>query len=416
MLKKDNFALLLLILICMSANVFADRLVRELGREDGKPKPYVFPYGFSSESMGLVAGVAGGISGLPQEQNSLFTTALVSTEGALAVYAFFNNYQFSQNPHLFLDASLGIGEFPQQRAYIDTSPPGGNPPAGSNDSAADNFIEADGFSNWIEIDFKYVFDIGNAKSNPINLYTLSNGLLVGGASGGEVFNPFKSGRTYLQTTLFHHDRDYDADSDILLSTTGIGLSFKYDNTDFPINPSIGSILDIGFKYDPGFDENEGWLVAEFEFSKFITIPHGSYADQQVIALNFWTASTLSETPPPHYYGVTLGGLYRLRAYPIERFHDNSAIYYSAEFRTIPRSDLLRKIGFLEFAKLEWWEIAIFYEIGRVAPDWDLSELHSSMKWDLGISLRIMANKNIGRMDIAWSEEDTIIWLMYGHPF
>ena len=81
-------------------------------------------------------------------------------------------------------------------------------------------------------------------------------------------------------------------------------------------------------------------------------PHGPYTDQQVLAFNFWTADTLSEAPPPHYYGVTLGGLYRLRAYPIERFHDNSAIYYSAEFRTIPKSDLLRNIGFLEFAKLE----------------------------------------------------------------
>ena len=70
----------------------------------------------------------------------------------------------------------------------------------------------------------------------------------------------------------------------------------------------------------------------------------------------------------------------------------------------------------EFAKLEWWEVAIFYETGRVAPGWDLNELHSSMKWDLGISLRAMAYNDIGRLDIAWSEEDTTIWLMYGHPF
>jgi len=416
MLKKYILVILTSLLIGICANVFADKLVRELGREEGEPKPYIFPYGFTSESMGFVVGVAGGISGLPQEQNSLFTTALLSSDGAAAVYAFFSNYQFSQNTHLFLDISLGVGDYPQQRAYVDISPPGIAPPAGSNDSLPDNFIDAEGFSNWIEIDFKYVFDIGNARSNPINLYTLSNGLLVGGASGGEVFNPFKSGRTYLQTTLFHHDRDYNTGSAVLLSTTGIGLSFKYDNTDFPINPSLGSILDVGFKYDPGFNGNEGWRIAEFEYSKFIKLPHGPYADQQVLAFNFWTANTLSEAPPPHYYGVTLGGLYRLRAYPIERFHDNSAIYYSAELRTIPKSDLLRNIGFLEFANLEWWEFAIFYETGRVAPNWDLKELHTSMKWDLGISLRVMAYNDIGRLDIAWSEEDTTIWLMYGHPF
>ena len=149
---------------------------------------------------------------------------------------------------------------------------------------------------------------------------------------------------------------------------------------------------------------------------FFTLPTTTGIDQQVFAFNSWAAHTLSDAPPPHYYGVTLGGLYRLRAYPIERFHDNSAIYYSAEYRVIPNSDLLRKITFLEFANLEWWEIAFFYELGRVAPDWDVSELHQSMKSDFGISLRVMANHDIGRLDIAWSEEGAAFWLMYGHPF
>lgn len=71
---------------------------------------------------------------------------------------------------------------------------------------------------------------------------------------------------------------------------------------------------------------------------------------------------------------------------------------------------------MEFANLEWWEIALFFETGRVAPEWDLNELHRSMKNDFGISFRVMANNDIGRLDIAWSEEDAAIWLMYGHPF
>jgi len=410
-------SLLCFFMLCIISNaLFADRVVRELGRINGEPEPYVFPYAFASESMGFVFGVAGGISGLPQEQNSLVATLLVSNEGAAAAYAFFNNYQFSENSHLFVDISLGLGEFPQQRAYLDTSPSTGLPAAGSNDSSADNFFEAEGFSNWIEVDFKYLFDIGSGKSNPVNIYTLSEGLLVGGANGGEIFNPFKSGRTYLQTTLFHHDRDYEINSEFPLSTTGVGLSLKYDNTDFPVNPSKGSIINAGIKYDPGFNTNEQWSVAEFEYSTYFKLPQGPFTEQQVIALNAWTAHTLSDAPAPHYYGVTLGGLYRLRAYPIERFHDKSALYYSAEFRTIPKSDLLRNITFLEFANLEWWEVAIFYETGRVAPDWNFKDLHDSMKSDVGISLRIMANHDIARLDVAWSEEDTAIWLMYGHPF
>ncbi|VAW63486.1 hypothetical protein MNBD_GAMMA09-836 [hydrothermal vent metagenome] len=408
--------LLVMSLILSCHIVVADIITRELGIENGEPEAYVFPYGFASESMGYVVGAAGGISGFPQEQNSLVTTALVSTEGAMALYAFFNDYQFSEHKHLFLDMSVGLGKFPQQRAYVDAIDSANQPSAGSNDSSENNFFYADGLSNWIEVDFKYVLNIGNGKYNPVNIYTLSEGLLVGGASGGEIFNPFKSGRTYIQASFFHHNRDYDVDTSSPLSTTGIAVSAKYDNTDFPVSPSKGSIIDVGLKYDLGLGRNREWLVGEIEYSKFVKLPVNDFIEQQVLAFNAWTASTFSDERPPYYYGVTLGGLYRLRAYPIERFHDDSAVYYSTEYRVIPASDLLRKLTFLEFAGLQWWEIAVFYEIGRVAPSWDIAELHRDMKSDMGLSLRVMASNNIGRLDFAWSDEDAAVWLMYGRPF
>jgi len=83
MVKKCILAILTSLLIGVCANVFAERLVREPGREEGAPKPYIFPYGFTSEAMGFVVGVAGGISGLPQEQSSLFSTALLSSGGGV---------------------------------------------------------------------------------------------------------------------------------------------------------------------------------------------------------------------------------------------------------------------------------------------------------------------------------------------
>ena len=94
----------------------------------------------------------------------------------------------------------------------------------------------------------------------------------------------------------------------------------------------------------------------------------------------------------------------------------SAIYYSLEYRVIPKSDLARKLSRLDLVQLQWWEIATFVETGRVAPEWDFAELHESMQWDLGLSLRIMANNDIGRFDLAWSEDDAAAWIMYGHPF
>jgi hypothetical protein len=114
--------------------------------------------------------------------------------------------------------------------------------------------------------------------------------------------------------------------------------------------------------------------------------------------------------------VTLGGLYRFRAFPIERFYDKSAIYYSAVYRIIPKSNLLKKLTFVDFANLQWWQIFTFVEAGRVAAEWDFDELHDSMKWDVGLSLRVMVSDSIGRLDLVWSEEDTSAWLMYGHPF
>ena len=395
----------------------ADFIVRELGRENGEPSPYVVPYGFSSEAMGFVLGIGGGISGLPQEQNSFIATALISDEDAVAVYAYFNDYQFSNIPHLFLDTSIGLGEFPQQRAYLDSSTTSNDAPAGSNSSASSNYLAVEGYSNWIEIDFKYVLDIGHARNMPINIYTLSNGLLVGGASGGGVFNPYKSGRSYIQASLFHHDRDYeDIDDSFRLETSGLGLLYKYNNTDFPVNPSTGSIFNIGIKHDPGIYDDESWTVGEIEFSRFFALSNTVNTEQRVIAINAWSAHTFSDEPAPHYFGVTLGGLYRLRAFPIERFHDNSAIYYSAEYRVIPKSDLLKKLTFLDFANLQWWEVSSFVEAGRVAGEWNFNDLHDSMKWDVGLSLRVMANNNIGRLDLVWSEDDAAAWLMYGHPF
>jgi hypothetical protein len=409
--------MLLAITLLPVASGVADYVIHELGKEDGEPSRFIVPYGFSSEEMGLVVGVAGGISGLPQEQNSFFTTALVSDEGAAAVYAFFSDYQFSRIPRLFLDAAVGLGEFPQQRAYLDTSPPVDKPPAGSNDSSADDYFSTNGLSEWIEIDFKYVLDIGHGRYTPINTYTLSNGLLVGGASGGGVANSFKSGRSYLQAKLFQQDRDYDdVDPSTSLKTRGIGLSVKYDNTDFQVNPSTGNVLEIGFKHDPGNYDSNSWTAGELEYSQYFKLTPGAKVEQSVIAINFWTAHNFDDDSAPYYMGPTLGGLYRLRAYPIERFHDNSAIYYSVEYRVIPESDLLRNLSFLEFASLQWWSVAIFTEYGRVAPDWDLKELHESMKHDIGFSMRIMAAQNIARFDLVWSEDDTATWLMYGHPF
>ncbi|MFV2055258.1 MAG: BamA/TamA family outer membrane protein [Thiohalomonadales bacterium] len=419
--RNLSVSLLILATVFMSpatvaVNLITGTIVRDADTPYEEPFPFLIPYVITTETLGVAVGVLGGISGKPQEQNSLFVTGLVNADGARATYLFFNDYQLSAiDKRLFIDASYGIGDFPKLRGYFDVGSPR-MPPAGSNESASDAYIESSGNAGWLEVDLRYVLAAGSAKQNPINVYTLNRGLLTGGASGGESWNPARSGRTYLGAKFFYHARSYDYNDQIHLATSGIRLAFNYNNTDFPINPEKGSWLNVAIDRDPGTDGNDAWTTINARYSKYIPLSMGDNIEQSVLALHFWTADTLTEVTAPPNFGITLGGLYLLRGYPSERFYDRSAIYYSTELRLIPKSDWLRKIDWLSFLSLEWWEFVAFYEIGRVAPDWDVNTLHTDMKSDVGLGIRILMKRTIGRMDISYSEEDTRLWLMLGHPF
>jgi hypothetical protein len=52
----------------------------------------------------------------------------------------------------------------------------------------------------------------------------------------------------------------------------------------------------------------------------------------------------------------------------------------------------------------------------VAPSYDLDNLHSSMKWDVGFGLRAWAKGLVVRMDLAVSEEGGGVQMMVSQPF
>ncbi len=107
----------------------------------------------------------------------------------------------------------------------------------------------------------------------------------------------------------------------------------------------------------------------------------------------------------------------MRAYPAQRFSDKAAIYYGAEYRAIPRWNPFEKLPWLQrHVGVQWLQFVGFAEAGRVAPDYDLENLHSSMKWDLGVGLRAWAKGIVVRMDAAWSEEGGGLQMMVGQPF
>ena len=54
--------------------------------------------------------------------------------------------------------------------------------------------------------------------------------------------------------------------------------------------------------------------------------------------------------------------------------------------------------------------------GGMASEFNLGELHSSMKGDVGFSIRAYAEGAIGRVGFAFSEESWAATAMIGHPF
>ena len=72
--------------------------------------------------------------------------------------------------------------------------------------------------------------------------------------------------------------------------------------------------------------------------------------------------------PPSFAGATLGGLWKMRGYPTQRFSDKSGIYYGAEYRLIPEWNPFKHCTWLQqHLGVQWIQFAPFVEAGRVAP-------------------------------------------------
>ena len=71
---------------------------------------------------------------------------------------------------------------------------------------------------------------------------------------------------------------------------------------------------------------------------------------------------------------------------------------------------------LRFLDVQWWQLVAFGELGRVAPSWNLSTLHTDMKWDAGLGLRGMFGSGVARIDLAYGEEGMNMAAMFGQSF
>lgn len=385
------------------------------------------PYGFYNETFGFTAGWVEGRIGYPQPQARILGTVMAGSEGSQLAFVIAQDLRVPGLDRLFIDPMLSLGRYDDADAFIDGNPAFVGQRAGTNESDGDNFLSGNVSDTFSRVRFRYLLPIGHGRDRIIPDYQVRDGELVSGATGGTSLNPFESGRTFVGIRPFQRALDIDSNGvDRDIRTNGIDLEFFWDNRDFQYNPSRGNGVRLQYSRDFGlFDSSDSWTVLQAEVDAYHDFGRTGRFRNRILAFDVWTADTPSwdddgdviRHRAPAYTGATLGGLWRMRGYPAQRFNDRAAIYYSAEMRLTPRWNPFDGWSAVQdLLGVEWIQVVPFVEIGRVADAYDLTELHTDMKWSTGAGLRAWVKGFVVRADTAVSDEGARVQMMIAQPF
>lgn len=395
-----------------------------------------FPFPFYNENFGAAVGYVYGKLGWPQKQASMLGTLMAGSKGSVMAFMIGKDLMLPKTEHawmpqsdrLFIDPIASIGYFNNTRAYVPGNPEYSGQRPGSNGSSENNYVEGDGWDNFYRINFRYLLPMGHGKDTILPVFKFDKGLLVDGAAGGESWDPFESGRTYVEVRPFYRNMQIEGEHiDEDVSTNGISLGIYWDNRDNPQSPNKGNSLSLRLNQDFGIlDSSSSWTNLNTEFDYYLPLGASESFRQRVLAFDFWTSyspswdvrddGSVANGPPP-YTGAALGGLWRMRGYPSQRFSDKAAIYYAAEYRMIPRWNPFDGWSWLQnYLGIQWIQLVPFAEIGRVAPEWNLRDMHEDMKWSAGLGVRFWAKGLVARIDTAASGEGGSVQMMISQPF
>lgn len=396
-----------------------------------EPGTVAVPIGYRSGSISAAIGAAASESGFFQPQESAFVFLIGSTNGSYGAVTGMSDLQIRPVDRLFLDWQLYYFRTEHDENNINGDRRFPNQVAGSNDSSQHNFVSKASNDLIGDFTFKFLLPIGDGRDRIIDHYTLHEGLLKAGPSGGDAFNPLTSGRSYLQ---LHPSFEYmDIRSPRAVQhqwdTNNLILSCVYDNRDFVVSPERGNLTSLSVQRDFGLFGSSGpWTNLSAEMSQYVSLGQSGWFRQQVIALDGWTSycPTWSQSGagrelrvsggPPFYAGAQLGGETHFRGYPEERFHDRAGIYGCAELRLIPWWNPFNKIPLLKEADLAWWQLVSFIEIGRVADEFTADKLFSKPKGDVGVGVRFLTQDTVLRIDVAGSNEGIQVWANLAEAF
>jgi hypothetical protein len=398
--------------------------------EEKKPqrKLLAIPFPFTNATIGPGLGVGVIAQGYLQPQAMTVGAALVGA-GSYNFFIKELNFQLPWWKRVILEPDAYIAKYSDVKSYSGSNNPGFvGQRAGSNESDKNNYIESDVTDHWVNLVTKLLLPIGQGKDKVFPKVVLDRGLFVSGDTGGDVWNPLTSGRTFLEVIPFER-RQSLLDNNSHTKTAGIDIGLRYDNTDFRANPTKGSMQRVWFVRDWGaLDSTAPYSVVGAEFSKYFSLGPSDRARQRTFALDIWTVNCLTwddsstingvqtfHRPPP-YKGASLGGLSRMRAFDATRFNDQAGILYTLEYRYLLDWNPLKNVTMKGKLDVAWFEIVPFAEVGRVAPSWNLSTLHESMKYDGGVGIRAMVNYITVRIDVAAGPEGFATQMFISQPF
>ncbi len=178
-----------------------------------------------------------------------------------------------------------------------------------------------------------------------------------------------------------------------------GANFVVDLRDRPWNPHSGFMLGLEYLwYHDTTETNFNFSRTSFDARGYL--PLG--AEHRILALQLYTSLNHhdSDSRVPFYLMETLGGPEALRGFNNYRFRDDNLISLSAEYRWEPAP---------------FWELALFYDSGKVFPDgvnWSLKDLERGY----GIGMRIKIRRTVlFRFDVGHSTEGTKFYFRYTSP-
>lgn len=434
-MRKMASLLVMLALLGIPECIFAQNEIVKLGDETAEREPTasLMPFAFYSELLEAAGGLSLSARGYGQDQLFGQVTVIGSSNSSLYTVINLRDFRIPVSNRLFLSGRFFGGKFGLIKSFAGQNPDFPGQRAGGNDSDVENYLELEGNEVDLDADLRFLFPIGHGRGEPIARVVLDQGLLHDGATGATGWHPFSSGRTFLEINPFYRKRkgDLPTGQETETETMGVKLGLTYENTDFSENPTRGSTYRLAYAKDWG--EKDGtvpWETVEAEYSKYFDLGSGTNSRQRVLAFNFWTIRTptwwdfdldAAGQPvfrrPPSYKGATMGGWQRFRAFDQNRFNDSAAIMYTLEYRhTLKWNPIGERKMLMSETDVDWFQLVGFTEVGRVAPEWDLSTLHEDLKWDAGAGLRVWANDLLLRVDVAYSSEGPGVQMMIEHPF